>query len=261
MLALDPALNERGHRRRRHGRERLRPAAPPLRRHARPRRRRDRRALGRHAGALGRQGDQERRGLRPRQAVHGLARHARADRARRRAAAPAARRARPAPWARATTPSGSAPPRSRSPASRSRPTASTSTGATAPAGCSSASAAARPATRPPPPSRGWRRSGWRSCAVVEDDDELWMTQRVHQRGACVLKVSGVATDLPAVCRAGGTVVGRPALGLFWLSLPPQAEAVAAAREALAPRACTLLDAPAGAARRRLGAARGRRARR
>ncbi len=72
--------------------------------------------------------------------------------------------------------------------------------------------------------------GLEGCAVVEDDDELWMTQRVHQRGACVLKVSGVATDLPAVCRAGGSVVGRPALGLFWLSLPPQADAVAAARE-------------------------------
>jgi glycolate oxidase FAD binding subunit len=81
------------------------------------------------------------------------------------------------------------------------------------------------------------------CAVVEDDDELWMAQRVHQRGACVLKVSGRPTDLPAVCRAGGTVVGRPALGLYWLSLDPKADAVAAARDALSPRACTLLDAP------------------
>jgi glycolate oxidase FAD binding subunit len=80
-------------------------------------------------------------------------------------------------------------------------------------------------------------------AVVEDDDELWMGQRVHQRGECVLKVSGRATDLPAVCRTGAAVVGRPALGLYWLSLPADAGAVTAAREALAPRACTLLDAP------------------
>jgi len=80
-------------------------------------------------------------------------------------------------------------------------------------------------------------------ATVEDDDELWMAQRVHQRGACVLKVSGRPTDLPAVCRAGDAVVGRPALGLYWLSLPAEAAAVAAAREALSPRACTLLDAP------------------
>ena len=86
-------------------------------------------------------------------------------------------------------------------------------------------------------------AGLEQCEVVEDDDELWMTQRVRQRGACILKVSGLATDLPAVCRAGGAVVGRPALGLFWLSLPPDAEAVATARELLAPRACTLLDAP------------------
>jgi glycolate dehydrogenase FAD-binding subunit len=85
--------------------------------------------------------------------------------------------------------------------------------------------------------------GLEDCVVVEDDDELWMTQRVHQRGECVLKVSGRATDLPAVCRAGGTVVGRPAVGLYWLSLPPDAAAVAAARDALSPRACTLLDAP------------------
>jgi glycolate oxidase FAD binding subunit len=88
-----------------------------------------------------------------------------------------------------------------------------------------------------------RDLGLEQCAVVEDDDELWMTQRVRQRGECVLKVSGRATDVAAVCRTGAAVVGRPALGLYWLSLPADASAVAAAREALAPRACTLLDAP------------------
>ena len=78
--------------------------------------------------------------------------------------------------------------------------------------------------------------------VLEDDDELWMTQRVRQRGACVLKVSGRITDLPAVCRASGAAVGRAGLGLFWLQVEPgEVEAV---RAALAPRACTLLDAPA-----------------
>jgi glycolate oxidase FAD binding subunit len=88
-----------------------------------------------------------------------------------------------------------------------------------------------------------REIGLADCVVVEDDDELWMVQRVHQRGACVLKVAGRAADLPAVCRTSAAVVGRPALGLYWLSLPEDAGAVAAAREALAPRACTLLDAP------------------
>ena len=86
--------------------------------------------------------------------------------------------------------------------------------------------------------------GLEDCSVAEDDDELWAAQRVHQRGACVLKVSGRPTDLPAVCRAGGAVVGRPALGLYWVSLDAEAGAVAAARDALSPRACTLLDAPA-----------------
>jgi glycolate oxidase FAD binding subunit len=85
--------------------------------------------------------------------------------------------------------------------------------------------------------------GLEDCETVEDDDELWMAQRVRQRGECVLKVSGRPTDLPMVCRAGGAVVGRPALGLFWLSLPAEAEAVSQARDALSPRACTLLDAP------------------
>jgi hypothetical protein len=31
-----------------------------------------------------------------------------------------------------------------------------------------------------------RELGLVDCAVVEDDDELWMAQRVHQRGDCVL---------------------------------------------------------------------------
>jgi glycolate oxidase FAD binding subunit len=88
-----------------------------------------------------------------------------------------------------------------------------------------------------------RDLGLDDCAVAEDDDELWMRQRIHQRGECVLKVAGRGTDLPAVCAAAASVVGRPALGLYWLSLPADAEAVAAARAALAPRACTLLDAP------------------
>ena len=89
-----------------------------------------------------------------------------------------------------------------------------------------------------------RELGLADCDVVEDDDELWMAQRVRQRGDCILKVSGRTSDLAAVCRTGGGVVGRPALGLYWVSLPADSAAVAAARAALAPRACTLLDAPA-----------------
>lgn len=95
----------------------------------------------------------------------------------------------------------------------------------------------------------------RSCElvdgeVVEDDHELWARQRGLQRSreGAVLKVSGRATDLPAVFRAAdgnqATVVSRAALGLSWLAFAPGddlAERVGAVRQALAPRACTLLD--------------------
>ena len=87
-------------------------------------------------------------------------------------------------------------------------------------------------------------AGLEACESVADDDELWAAQRAGQRGACVLKVAGRVTDLPAVCALGFPLVGRTAHGLYWLSLPAEADAVRGAREALAPRACTLLDAPA-----------------
>jgi glycolate oxidase FAD binding subunit len=86
-----------------------------------------------------------------------------------------------------------------------------------------------------------RALGLEDAATVEDDDPLWMAQRVHQRGECIVKVSGRITDLPAVCRTGARVVGRAGLGLYWLALDPGS--VGAVREELAPRACTILDGP------------------
>ena len=175
----------RGDRRRRDRDRRLRAAAPPLRRHARPRRRRDGRAVGRHARALGRQGDQERRRLRPRQAVHRLVRHARADRPRRRAAAPAAAARPPPRWARATT---RAARRARRAALAARPLEADCLdvdwrdGA---GGCSCASAAPRPASRRPRGrADGDARAGGR--ASIEDDDELWMApaRAPARRRAC-----------------------------------------------------------------------------
>jgi glycolate dehydrogenase FAD-binding subunit len=78
--------------------------------------------------------------------------------------------------------------------------------------------------------------------VIEDDAALWAAQRARQRGTIVLKVSGRPTDLPAVIRAAGdgSVVSRGALGLSWIGLD-DAERVATVRQALAPRACTVLD--------------------
>jgi glycolate dehydrogenase FAD-binding subunit len=83
--------------------------------------------------------------------------------------------------------------------------------------------------------------------VIEDDHELWAHHRALQRSqGAVLKVSGRPTDLPDVIRAadGATVVSRAVLGLSWIAFAPGddlAERVAAARQALAPRACTVLD--------------------
>jgi glycolate oxidase FAD binding subunit len=55
--------------------------------------------------------------------------------------------------------------------------------------------------------------------VVEDDDELWARQRDGQRDA--VRVSAVQTDWPRLCRtadrAGGSLVGRGALGLAWFA--------------------------------------------
>jgi glycolate oxidase FAD binding subunit len=79
---------------------------------------------------------------------------------------------------------------------------------------------------------------------AEDDGDLWALRRGLQRGQLVVKVSGRPTDLPAVIREarreGGTVVSRAALGLSWINLPAGAD-VGAIRDALAPRACTVLD--------------------
>ena len=83
--------------------------------------------------------------------------------------------------------------------------------------------------------------------VIEDDHELWAHHRALQRSeGAVLKVSGRPTDLPDVIRAadGATVVSRAVLGLSWIAFAPGddlADRVAAARQTLAPRACTVLD--------------------
>ena len=77
--------------------------------------------------------------------------------------------------------------------------------------------------------------------VDQDWDEVRALQR--RPDGVVLKVSGRPTDLPDVIRAAGpdaTVVSRAALGLSWIAFADP-ERVAAARQALSPRACTVLD--------------------
>jgi glycolate oxidase FAD binding subunit len=78
--------------------------------------------------------------------------------------------------------------------------------------------------------------------IGEPAEVDWDAVRALQRGPVVLKVSGRPTDLPDVIRAAGdaTVVSRAALGLSWIAFE-DADRVAAARQALSPRACTVLD--------------------
>jgi glycolate oxidase FAD binding subunit len=91
-----------------------------------------------------------------------------------------------------------------------------------------------------------RGLGLEEPGAVEDDVELWNQVRASQRSVegIVLKVSGRPTDLPAVIGAareqGGSAVTRAALGLSWLALPASAD-IPAVRDALSPRAVTVLD--------------------
>jgi glycolate oxidase FAD binding subunit len=87
--------------------------------------------------------------------------------------------------------------------------------------------------------------------TVDDDEPLWAAQRAGQRSAegAVVRISAVQTQLAAVLgaaeRAGASVVGRAAAGLFWLTLPTaEPGAVEALRVELAPAPCVLLDGPA-----------------
>ena len=92
--------------------------------------------------------------------------------------------------------------------------------------------------------------------VVEDDEPLWAAQRAAQRstdGGAVIRVSGRPSQLADACVAaqvaGGTLVGRAALGVSWIALPPAVPgdlvtAIARVRKVLAPSPCVVLDAPA-----------------
>ena len=95
-----------------------------------------------------------------------------------------------------------------------------------------------------------------AAAATADDEALWAHQRAAQRsadGGAVVRVSGRPTGLADACVAaqiaGATLVGRAALGLWWIALPATAPgelvtAIARLRKVLAPSPCVVLDAPA-----------------
>jgi glycolate oxidase FAD binding subunit len=83
-------------------------------------------------------------------------------------------------------------------------------------------------------------------ALVDDDDELWREQRARQRapvGMAVLRVSALPTALERVLGAVPSGIARAALGLSWLRIPADAAEVRRVRDALAPAACVVLEAP------------------
>ncbi|MFP5363280.1 MAG: FAD-binding oxidoreductase [Thermoleophilia bacterium] len=94
------------------------------------------------------------------------------------------------------------------------------------------------------------------AAATEDDEELWNQQRAAQRpadGGATIRVSGRPSALADACVAaqiaGASLVGRAALGVWWLALPTAAPgelvtAIARVRKVLAPAPCVVLDAPA-----------------
>jgi glycolate oxidase FAD binding subunit len=90
-----------------------------------------------------------------------------------------------------------------------------------------------------------------AAEISDNDAEIWSRQRAGQRSAraAVLRVATRPSLLAEVVRAtraaGGSLVGRAALGLSWIELAP--DQVSAVRERLGASAvAVLLDMPAGA---------------
>ena len=92
------------------------------------------------------------------------------------------------------------------------------------------------------------------ASSTADDDALWERQRDRQRSGdgAVVRVSGLASELPAVLRAAegarASLVGRAGLGLSWVTLPDSdagslVSSIEDLRRRLDPFACVVLDAP------------------
>jgi glycolate oxidase FAD binding subunit len=93
------------------------------------------------------------------------------------------------------------------------------------------------------------------ASSTADDDALWERQRQRQRSSdgAVVRVSGLASELPAVLRAAqgarASLVGRAGLGLSWVTLPDSdagslVSTIEDLRRRLRPFGCVVLDAPA-----------------
>jgi glycolate oxidase FAD binding subunit len=83
--------------------------------------------------------------------------------------------------------------------------------------------------------------------LVQPDEQLWASQRARQRvadpGGAVVRVSFPPAELERVLAAAPSVVARAGVGLAWLAIEPEPEALSALRRTLASCPCVLLDAP------------------
>jgi glycolate oxidase FAD binding subunit len=91
--------------------------------------------------------------------------------------------------------------------------------------------------------------GLEHADVIDDDAGVWARQRAGQRSAeaalvrVALRPSRMAELLAAADAAGGTIVGRAALGIFYVELDP--DTVESFRGSLPPEAIAIVqDAPA-----------------
>ncbi|MBV8220622.1 MAG: FAD-binding oxidoreductase [Solirubrobacterales bacterium] len=82
--------------------------------------------------------------------------------------------------------------------------------------------------------------------VVDNDEQLWAAQRARQRapvGGAVVRVSFPPGELGRVVAAAPRAVARAGVGLAWVEVEPDPDALSALRAELAPSPCVLLDAP------------------
>jgi glycolate oxidase FAD binding subunit len=86
-----------------------------------------------------------------------------------------------------------------------------------------------------------------AVSLVEDDDELWASQREAQRSerGAIVRVSALPTQLPGVLSNARRCVGRAGLGVFYVHLAEDdlVGAIDGARHSLAPAPVVVLDAP------------------
>jgi glycolate oxidase FAD binding subunit len=90
------------------------------------------------------------------------------------------------------------------------------------------------------------RAGGLETETLEDDEPLWDRQRDQQRaepGGAIARVSALPSALEQLLAVAPSAVVRAGLGLAWVRIPAEPQALTELRERVAPAPCVLLDAP------------------